>query len=450
MQNTKSVFLCHPAVLNYSYAYDKGGNITKKTIYPYTAGSLNGVAPTQTIVYNYGNSSWTDLLTSYNGQNIAYDAIGNPTSYLGYTLKWNGRQLSSLSGNGTTASYKYDADGLRSYKKVNGVETTYQYVGDKLMYEKRGTTEFYYYYNSFGNLAGIKYVQNGTEYMVYAVCNMRGDVEDLYWGSGNLACHYTYDTWGNVISVTDINGKEITNANHIGLMNPIRYRGYYYDSEIGMYYLQSRYYNPQVGRFINADGYVKTPTDSLFSTNMFAFCENNPVNKSDLTGDFAVPAAVLGGIALWKIGVAVATAAAVLVATYVVADTLAKNPPTFPSISVPKIKVRPKAEIKDKTKDIAPSRPRRDPVHHIVAKADPRAAESRKILRDVGIEPVTDLRNLVILPQSYHASLHTTAYHNYITERLQAVEGDKAGVEDTLASLKEEILARSAAGIRWE
>ncbi len=74
---------------------------------------------------------------------------------------------------------------------------------------------------------------------------MRGDVEDLYWGSGNLACHYTYDTWGNVISVTDINGKEITNANHIGLLNPIRYRGYYYDSEIGMYYLQSRYYNPR-------------------------------------------------------------------------------------------------------------------------------------------------------------------------------------------------------------
>lgn len=214
-----------------TYTYDKGGNITKKTIYPYTAGSLNGVAPTETIVYNYGNSSWTDLLTSYNGQNIAYDAIGNPTSYLGYTLKWNGRQLSSLSGNGTTASYKYDADGLRSYKKVNGVETTYQYVGDKLMYEKRGTTEFYYYYNSFGNLAGIKYIQNGTEYMVYAVCNMRGDVEDLYWGSGNLACHYTYDTWGNVISVTDINGKEITNANHIGLLNPIRYRGYYYDSD---------------------------------------------------------------------------------------------------------------------------------------------------------------------------------------------------------------------------
>ena len=144
-------------------------------------------------MYNYGNSSWTDLLTSYNGQNIAYDAIGNPTSYLGYTLKWNGRQLSSLSGNGTTASYKYDADGLRSYKKVNGVETTYQYVGDKLMYEKRGTTEFYYYYNSFGNLAGIKYVQNGTEYMVYAVCNMRGDVPQYaYQNSLILSKHISH------------------------------------------------------------------------------------------------------------------------------------------------------------------------------------------------------------------------------------------------------------------
>ena len=246
-------------------------------------------------MYNYGNSSWTDLLTSYNGQNITYDAIGNPTSYLGYTLKWNGRQLSSLSGNGTTASYKYDADGLRSYKKVNGVETTYQYVGDKLMYEKRGATEFYYYYNSFGNLAGIKYVQNGTEYMAYAICNMRGDVEDLYWGSGNLACHYTYDTWGNVISVTDINGKEITNANHIGLMNPIRYRGYYFDSEIGMYYLQSRYYNPQVGRFISADGQLN---NDLLGNNLFAYCGNNPVTRLDDNGQgwWIVAGAAVGGI----------------------------------------------------------------------------------------------------------------------------------------------------------
>ena len=292
-----------------TYTYDKGGNITKKTIYPYTAGSLASVAPSQTIAYAYGNSSWTDLLTSYNGQNIAYDAIGNPTSYLGYTLKWNGRQLSSLSGNNVTASYKYDADGLRSYKKVGNTETTYQYVGDKLMYEKRGTTEFFYYYNSFGNLAGIKYYVNGTRYMVYALCNTRGDVEDLYWGSGNLACHYTYDSWGNVISVTDINGNEITNQNNIGLMNPIRYRGYYYDSEIGMYYLQSRYYNPQVGRFISADNEIANIGGDVLGYNTFAYSVNNPVNMSDDTGNWPkwVSGAlnVVGGLASVVAGVSV-------------------------------------------------------------------------------------------------------------------------------------------------
>ncbi len=113
---------------------------------------------------------------------------------------------------------------------------------------------------------------------------MRGDVEDLYWGSGNFACHYTYDTWGNVISVTDINGKEITNANHIGLMNPIRYRGYYFDSEIGMYYLQSRYYNPQVGRFISADNLITSVGGNTLGNNLFAYCMNCPTNMSDYSG----------------------------------------------------------------------------------------------------------------------------------------------------------------------
>ena len=111
----------------------------------------------------------------------------------------------------------------------------------------------------------------------------------------------------------------------------------------------------------------------------------------------------------------------------VVVDTLVKNPPTFPTILIPKIETKPKSETRDKEKDIAPPKPRRAPVHHIVAKADHRAVESRKILRDVGIEPVADPKNLVILPQSYHVSLYTATYHNYVTERL-----------------------RPAAGIRWD
>ena len=248
---------------------------------------------------------------------------------------------------------------------------------------------------------------------------------------------------GKVISVKKPDGTDLTGGGHIGNLNPIRYRGYVYDKETELYYLSSRYYDPETGRFVNADGYVKTPTDSFLSINMFAYCENNPVNKFDPTDDFAL-AATLGGIALWKIGAAIIGA----VTAFVVVDNLVKNPPTFPTISIPKIEAKPKSETKDKTKDIVSPRPRRDPVHHIFEKADPRAEESRKILRDVGIEPVTDPRNLVILPQSYHVSLHTTAYHNYVIERLRPVEGDKAGVEATLASIKAEILTRSAAGIR--
>ena len=268
-----------------TYSYDNGGNITSKAIYTYTTGSLDEVTPIETKSYSYGNTDWTDLLTSYDGQSITYDTIGNPTSYLGYSMSWSGRELESLSGNGLSVSYKYDADGLRSYKKVGNTESYYQYVGDKLLYEKRGDIEFYYYYNSFGDLAGIKYIVNGTEYMVYAFCNSRGDVEDLYWSGGNLACHYTYDSWGNVISVVNASGNEITDQNNIANMNPIRYRGYYYDSETGYYYLKSRYYNPQVSRFISSDAYFSTG-EGINSCNMFAYCGNNPINLADPNGYF--------------------------------------------------------------------------------------------------------------------------------------------------------------------
>ena len=98
-----------------------------------------------------------------------------------------------------------------------------------------------------------------------------------------LVCTYEYDAWGNLTSVKNANGAEITSQNHIAFLNPIRYRGYYFDSEIGMYYLQSRYYDPSIGRFINADGYITTG-QGVLSYNMFAYCLNNPVMLSDPSG----------------------------------------------------------------------------------------------------------------------------------------------------------------------
>ena len=284
-----------------TYEYDKGGNLTKKTVYPYTTGSLSGVTATSTKMYSYGNSSWTDLLTSYDGQAITYDGIGNPLSYLGYTITWNGRQLSTLKGNGVTASYKYDADGLRSYKKVGNVESTYQYLGGKLVYEKRGDIELQYGYNSYGDLTLLRYTEaDGTVNYYYAVCNSRGDVEGIYNGAGELRAHYTYDSWGNVISITDQNGKEITSSTHIGILNPIRYRGYYYDAETGMYYVGSRYYNPEVGRWLNTDNQLST--GDMTGMNLFAYCGNNPVNRIDPTGEawyhWAIGVGIVAGLAV--------------------------------------------------------------------------------------------------------------------------------------------------------
>jgi len=100
---------------------------------------------------------------------------------------------------------------------------------------------------------------------------------------GNFQASYTYDAWGRVLSVKDKNGNEITDPNHIANVNPIRYRGYYYDRETGLYYLQTRYYDPETGRFINADGLVDTGTGVL-GHNMFAYCDNNPVMLSDPSG----------------------------------------------------------------------------------------------------------------------------------------------------------------------
>ena len=266
------------------YTYDNGGNILSVTTYPLTWGSLDGVTATKTVNYGYDDTNWRDKLTSYDGQAITYDEIGNPLSYRGYTLTWqNGRQLATLSGNGVTASYTYDVDGLRTSKTVNGVKHEYYYVGNTLQYEKFGTTELWFFYDADGNPSGVRYKNGSTTTDYYFVCNWRGDVIRIYDGAGAVVANYNYDAWGNVISVTDANGAAITDSTHIANVNPLRYRGYYYDSETGLYYLQSRYYDPAVKRFINADGYVSTGTGAL-GYNMFAYCLNNPVTLSDPTG----------------------------------------------------------------------------------------------------------------------------------------------------------------------
>lgn len=147
----------------------------------------------------------------------------------------------------------------------------------------------------------------------YFVCNWRGDVIRIYDGVGAVVANYNYDAWGNVISVTDANGTAITDSTHIANVNPLRYRGYYYDSETGFYYVSSRYYDPEIGRWINADNQLTTGSD-MTGMNLFAYCGNNPVNRIDPTGEawwhWALGAAIVAACAVATVATAGGFAAA--------------------------------------------------------------------------------------------------------------------------------------------
>ena len=269
------------------YTYDNGGNILSTTVYPLTWGSLSGVTATDTTTYTYGDSNWKDKLTAYGDTPITYDAIGNPLTYRGYTLTWqNGRQLASMKFRTINIGFTYDVDGLRTSKTIPnvGLEHKYYYVGDRLQYETLGgSSALWYFYDADGNPSGIRYKDNsGTVNDYYFVCNWRGDVIQIYNASGTLVGSYTYDAWGRVTeNATSADTQNITET------NPIRYRGYYYDTETRLYYLKSRYYDPAVKRFLNADDsdILQEEQNCLLQYNLYTYCFNNPANMNDDEGE---------------------------------------------------------------------------------------------------------------------------------------------------------------------
>ena len=276
-----------------------------------------------TISYGYGDSAWKDLLTSYDGQTLTTDAIGNLTNDGTWTYSWqHGRQLAQMSkpnGSGTeNVNYTYDAAGHRIAKEhettgsIDGdsyryaFTAKYTYLGDTLTdmqwVEVDGSvSSFHFTYDATGPMSMTFY---GTEY--FYLKNAQGDVTGLVDSSGTQVVAYTYDAWGNILSTTG------SMADGLGYTNPFRYRGYFYDTETGLYYLGSRYYNPQWGRFVNADNLVDT--EDILGGNLFAYCANNPVNHQDPSGH-----SLLGLVAATIAKVAVAAIAAIAVAGLTVA-----------------------------------------------------------------------------------------------------------------------------------
>ena len=239
--------------------YDNYGNIATK----------NG------LVYTY-DSTWKDLLTAYNGQPIVYDKQGNPTSYLGHTLTWEkGRQLKSFDN----IAYTYNANGIRTSKTVDGIKHTYTLDGTKILLETWDGNTLIPLYDNEETVCGILY--NNEPY--YFQKNLQGDIIGIVDKSSKVVANYSYDAWGSCTNA--VTYTELTNGVDIATINPFRYRSYYYDEENGMYYLQTRYYNPSVCRFINSDEAILLgASETILGCNLITYCENSSLSLSDSFG----------------------------------------------------------------------------------------------------------------------------------------------------------------------
>ena len=295
----------------WTYSYDAGGNVTERKEYAYTtAEQLDNETATATKEYVYRTSGWKDQLLSYDGESIVYDASGNPTTYRGATLGFEaGRRLKSYKKAGDANAYEFtfDCRGVRKSKKTkdaDGHDKTWSFYYDedgKLWGETKSekvlqgnfgiqlwtdkiTKIGFFHLNS--GLAGFTLSrQTGIADAVKADYiyrkNALGDIDGIFDTDMNLIGEYVYDAWGNCTI-------EASGADNIEIMetNPFRYRGYYWDKELNLYYLQTRYYDPQTGRFINADGieYALEQYKNINALNLYSYCNNNPIMGIDPEG----------------------------------------------------------------------------------------------------------------------------------------------------------------------
>ena len=247
----------------WKYTYDLGGNILKKERFAYA----DTTSPLETVTYTYGDANWRDKLTAVNGNAIAYDAIGNPLNDGTWTYTWqNGRQLQKMQKSGVTVEFVYNADGLRVQKTVNGVATKYTLHGKNVVHMTSGTDELHFFYDAQNRPTVVVY--NGTAYAY--VKSLQGDIVAILDENGNTVVSYGYDAWGAPLWCTG----EL--AETLGKVQPFRYRGYVFDEETGLYYLRSRYYNSELGRFLNAD--------TIYYCNLFCYCKNSPTRRFDANG----------------------------------------------------------------------------------------------------------------------------------------------------------------------
>ena len=312
------------------YEYNNIGNVIDVKTYNYTTGSLGSVISQQSFGYN---TTYPDRLTSFGGTSISYNAMGCPTTYDGYTASWTRGKLAKLT-NGLKASgihnyyYNYNAFGQRTSRNytfslptmdtsavivgmLTGYSQTFKYdQSGRLVYESKscqyhgesGSSDSIVYLYDESRIIGVVYTSSGSTNTYYFQRNLLGDVIGIYDTSGTKVGGYAYDAWGNCTVTLNING--------IASRNPIRYRGYYYDQDTGLYYLNARYYSPTWHRFISPDDTGYLDPESVNGLNLYTYCNNDPVNYKDPSGRIAITttAIIVGAL----IGLAIGASSSVV------------------------------------------------------------------------------------------------------------------------------------------
>ena len=252
------------------YSYDDGGNIIQEQQYPYTKENVASNGILNNVLYSYTNETWKDLLTEYNGQVITQDELGNPLQYVdGKSFTWkDGRKLATYCDGTNRAEYFYDSSNQRVKKIVNGTEVLYNWDEEKLISQKDENGYLYFLYDSENTLVGFE----KDSQIYYYEKNALNDIVSIYSQIGEKLVEYSYDAWGNLVSVEG--------DTELGTINPFRYRSYYYDNESGLYYLINRYYDSKVKRFLNADQYISVQEENLLS-----YGKNNPLKYADSSGN---------------------------------------------------------------------------------------------------------------------------------------------------------------------
>ena len=293
--------------LLHQYAYDTLGQLIRETnysdsntstVYQYTYNAAGNRTRQKISILSTTATYSGDRLTKYGSNSISYDELGNVIQFsagLNRTqYEWQGRLLvgsnqrvSSVTTTTTVvAAYTYNSEGIRTSKTVNGIKHEYILDGSCIVAEKwvENNVEYMmvFLYDDVGSPIGFLYrtsaYARGTYDAYFYEKNFFGDVIGIYDESGSCVAKYNYNAWGVCTVQTNVGG--------IATLNPIRYRSYYYDTHTGLYYLQSRYYNPDWGRFISPDCYVSTG-QGLLGNNMYLYCNNNPIMGIDPTGEWA-------------------------------------------------------------------------------------------------------------------------------------------------------------------